>query len=605
MNDIQIDTNMNINPINDSGDNQSIPPSSSQSADNSSISSSVELQMKQLSHAGNDMVDDDNKSTVSATIMDAAQQLSQIVDVVRVRVRTTRHYCHVGCSFYYTIKDIVTNDVPLTPSATILPPPCVNRNSSSTPINVDVAVNTNVVGTTTAAQILNTPDHVVIRVFDSNETVNEVAQWNKREQVRKKNHKPKCVIKHGADAIEKLKEAERIRKQKQRGTIKVEVPDTESDEEMLEVPVVQKRKTVKRNRTSNSKAATITSTPAESNIVSDGSSAESSAHRSLRSTPAPSAVATINGNTPHLVVPTINLQTIYNELTTMMELDEDSLIESHPNDLGFSHYWHHISRCEITHVNKFNKPSSYTSHITSTLNEQSIAIYRNSPGAIAPKPGTALPTVNRLSNRDDFVDERNETMVFQVHVDPNTNSIHMAYRVHGKHSAQVHDIEFSKSFNVLSGDVVDVTSDMNGDSVWGFQSMNCGAPPHIDYIDNICDCTLGGKIFIMLHYKECIKNKIIVTGPNGEDGAVYYRFTSWDNILLCDSFRWFILNAGETVAFSHAYVHATVSIPKNVMSHTWGRCAATNKSIIRVVKEFWGEERHVYINHYKGHYNPQ
>ena len=102
-------------------------------------------------------------------------------------------------------------------------------------------------------------------------------------------------------------------------------------------------------------------------------------------------------------------------------------------------------------------------------------------------------------------------------------------------------------------------ADMSAGSQWNFISRRGMSSLHLDSADGTNTQCLGNKLWVAVDAAEAKRHGIVplTTDSMRESPAGTYRLSDW---LACSSFRWWIMNEGDTLFLSRNHVHGVSSI---------------------------------------------
>lgn len=231
-----------------------------------------------------------------------------------------------------------------------------------------------------------------------------------------------------------------------------------------------------------------------------------------------------------------------------------------------------------------------------TLQNASLAVYQGHPNQPVPDP-----TTRRWPSYSEYGTSNTTTTAATIRVhaasDINTNSFHLLFRLPPQASKRHMNAQLVKEYNKLW--TVRSPSDYSGQQLWVFHSQNSGTPWHVDPADAETHMIRGQKLFVFVLLSEAEENGILLppstassSAPGAGSSASFDITTSvsFEQLLKCPSFCWLLLSPGQTVVFSHRFLHAAITLP-DITTFSTSQYVATEGSLPLIVSDWQKDPR--------------
>lgn len=259
-------------------------------------------------------------------------------------------------------------------------------------------------------------------------------------------------------------------------------------------------------------------------------------------------------------------------------------------DLGFRSTFPALSQRQFRAVFQFPTAEEYVQHMNLTLQTASIAVYQGHPNQPVPDP-----TTRRWPAYAEYgTSNTTAATAVRVHAasDINTNSFHILFRLPPATSKRHINSQLVKQYNRLWA--VKPPSDYSGRQLWVFHSLNAGTPWHVDPADAETHMVRGQKLFVFVLLAEAEQHGILLPPAAGAtSSAVSFDITttiSFEQLLKCSTFCWLVLSQGQSVVFSHRFLHAAFTLP-DVTTYSTSQYVATTGSLPIIVNDWEKDPR--------------
>jgi hypothetical protein len=166
-----------------------------------------------------------------------------------------------------------------------------------------------------------------------------------------------------------------------------------------------------------------------------------------------------------------------------------------------------------------------------------------------------------------------QTPAIAERIDPNTGSLHYMTKLALTQAQlrQITNMPFLASYNMLCR--LPMKYDTAGHAVWYVQSIADGAPLHCDYVDAEVNVLSGRKVWVTVRWQEAMAAGIDVVDVRSKRPS-----HTWAQFLQCPSFRWFIVEAGDSLFMPADRLHGTHALGVE-MARSTGHYLATLPSL--------------------------
>lgn len=263
-------------------------------------------------------------------------------------------------------------------------------------------------------------------------------------------------------------------------------------------------------------------------------------------------------------------------------------------DLGFRFLFPALRQRQANAVFQFNTATEYLQHMNLMLQNAGLAVYQGHPNQPVPDPTTRRwPTYSEYGTSNTLT-----PAPVRVHAasDINTNSFHLLFRLSPQLSKRHINASLVKEYNKLW--TIRPPSDYSGQQLWVFHSLNSGTPWHVDPADAETHMIRGQKLFVFVLLAEAEQNGILLppvassSAPGAGSSSSFDIVTtiSFEQLLKCPSFCWLLLYQGQSVVFSHRFLHAAITLP-DVTTYSTSQYVATADSLPLIVSDWQKDPR--------------